>query len=77
VTGFGAGRELRFINEESVLDAQVGYRFGGALEGLAVQFQANNITDEPFSGNFDGNTDLVRDYQTYGTTYLLGLSYRR
>ncbi|MEJ0061413.1 MAG: hypothetical protein WDM79_18450 [Terricaulis sp.] len=50
VTGFGAGRELRMVNGESVIDAQLGYRFGtGALEGLAVQFQANNVTDEPFS----------------------------
>jgi iron complex outermembrane receptor protein len=78
VTGFGAGRELRMVNEESILDAQIGYRFQqGALEGLAIQFQANNITDEPFSTFVNGDDRLVRDYQTYGTTYLVGFSYRR
>ncbi|MBL8537285.1 MAG: TonB-dependent receptor [Hyphomonadaceae bacterium] len=76
VTGFGAGRELRFINGESILDAQVGYRFGGSLEGLGVLFQANNLTDEAFSGYFGGDDRQVRDYQTYGTTYLFGVSYR-
>jgi iron complex outermembrane receptor protein len=77
VTGFGAGRELRFVNGESLLDAQLGYRFeAGALEGLSVQLQAYNITDEPFSGYVDGDERRVRDYQSYGATYLLGVSYR-
>jgi iron complex outermembrane receptor protein len=78
VTGFGAGRELRFVNGESLLDAQLGYRFSqGSLEGLSVQLQAYNLTNEPFSGYANNDERLVRDYQTYGTTYLLGLSYRR
>jgi iron complex outermembrane recepter protein len=78
VTGFGAGRELRLVNGESILDAQVGYRFeSGALNGLAVQLQANNITDEPFSTYSNGDSRLVRDFQRYGTTYLVGVTYRR
>ena len=77
VTGFGAGRELRFVNGESLLDAQLGYRFGaGPLEGLSIQLQAYNLTNEPFSGYANNDERLVRDYQTYGTTYLLGVSYR-
>jgi len=77
VTGFGAGRELRFVNGESLLDAQLGYRFGaGPLDGVAVQFQAYNLTDEPFSGYVNNDERLVRDYQSYGTTYMLGISYR-
>jgi iron complex outermembrane receptor protein len=77
VTGFGAGRELRFVNGESLLDAQLGYRFGaGPLEGLSIQLQAYNITNEPFSGYANDDERLVRDYQTYGATYLLGVSYR-
>lgn len=78
VTGFGAGRELRTVQGESILDAQIGYRFEqGPLEGLAVQFQANNINDEPFVTYVDGDERRVRDYQRYGTTYLFGVSYRR
>lgn len=77
VTGFGAGRVLRTVEGESVLDAQVGYRFGsGPLEGLAIQFQANNITDEPFVTTNGGDDRQVLDYQRYGTNYLIGLSYR-
>jgi iron complex outermembrane receptor protein len=38
--------------------------------------QAYNITDEPFSGYVDGDERRVRDYQSYGATYLLGVSYR-
>lgn len=78
VTGFGAGRELRLVNGESILDAQLGYRFeSGPLEGLALQLQANNITDEPFSTYSNGDERLIRDFQSYGTTYLFGVSYRR
>ncbi len=78
VTGFGAGRELRLVNGESILDAQLGYRFEeGPLNGLSVQLQANNITDEPFSTFSNGDERLIRDFQSYGTTYLVGLNYRR
>ncbi len=78
VTGFGAGRNLRFVSGESILDAQIGYRFGeGPLDGLAIQLQANNITDEPFSTFNNGDERQVVDYQRYGTTYLVGVSYRR
>jgi iron complex outermembrane receptor protein len=78
VTGFGATRELRMVKGESILDGQVGYQFqAGPLEGLSLLFQANNVTDEPFSTFEAGDERRVRDYQTYGRTYLLGVSYRR
>lgn len=77
VTGFGAGRELRMVEGESILDAQIGYRFeSGPLEGLGIQFQANNITDEPFRTFINDDERLVKDYQVFGTTYLVGVSYR-
>lgn len=78
VTGFGAGRELRMVKGESVVDAQLGYRFeSGAMEGLSLLFQANNITDEPFSTYESGDERRVRDHQVYGRTFLFGVSYRR
>lgn len=78
VTGFGAGRELRTVNGESVIDAQIGYRFpeGSRLEGFSVLLQGNNLTDEPFSTYFNGDERQVRDFQSYGATYLFGVSYR-
>ena len=77
VTGFGANRDFRSIKSESVVDAQIGYEFGsGIFDGLTVQLQANNLTEEEFVSFLNGDERLVKDFQQYGTTYLLGLSYR-
>ncbi len=77
VTGFGAGRELRTVKGESVIDAQIGYNFtSGPIEGLSVVLQGNNLTNEPFTTIINGDERLVRDYQEYGTTYLLGVNFK-
>ncbi|MBY6192015.1 TonB-dependent receptor [Microbulbifer agarilyticus] len=64
---------------ETLVDAQIGYDFAesgiGGLEGLSVFLQGVNLTDEPFT-TLQGDSALqVRDYQSYGKTYLLGFSY--
>jgi len=77
VAGLSAARIYRTVAAESVLDAQVGYEFRqGPLEGLSVLLQANNITDEPFKTYENGDPRRTVDYQKYGTTYMVGLSYR-
>ncbi|WP_428819222.1 TonB-dependent receptor [Microbulbifer sp. MCCC 1A16149] len=64
---------------ETIVDAQLGYDFGesgiGGLEGLSVYLQGINLTDEPFTTLSGDNELQVRDYQSYGKTYLLGFSY--
>ncbi|MES1158676.1 MAG: TonB-dependent receptor [Terricaulis silvestris] len=78
VTGFGADRTLREVKGESVLDAQIGYRFDdGPLQGLAFQIQGNNLTDEPFITYANDDERQVLDYQRYGRVFLFGVSYRR
>lgn len=79
VTGFGAGREFRTVQEEAVFDAQLSYAFqnGGSLDGLTLLLQGNNLTDEEFVTVADQGTGLVRDFQQYGATYLVGFSYKR
>jgi iron complex outermembrane receptor protein len=78
VIGFGADREFRNVLGESVIDAQIGYRFtDGPLAGLSVLLQGNNLTDEPFGSYLGNDTRQVKDYQRYGATYLLGFNYRR
>jgi iron complex outermembrane recepter protein len=78
VTGFGANRDLRQVKGESVVDAQIGYRFqSGPLEGLSLLLQGNNLTDEPFGTYLNGDERQVKDSQRYGSTYLFGVSYRR
>ncbi len=76
VAGFGNGRTFRFVGEESVIDAQIGYEFqSGPLEGLSVLLQGNNLTDEPFV-TIDQTPRRAIDYQVYGKTYLFGINYR-
>lgn len=77
MSGFGAGRDLRMVQEEAIVDAQIGYRFeSGPLEGLSITFQGNNLTDEPYSTYDNLDERQVKHYQTYGAKYLLGFSYR-
>ena len=77
VNGFGGGRDLRSIKEESIVDAQIGYEFqDGPLEGLAITLQGLNLTDEPFT-SFEALTETrTIDYQQYGSTFLLGINYK-
>ncbi len=76
VAGFGGDRNFRTIQDESVLDAQIGYVFTGRLEGLTLMLQGFNLTDEPL-GSFDNEDErFVRDNQRYGRSYMVGVSYR-
>jgi iron complex outermembrane receptor protein len=58
--------------EETIIDAQVGYEWeSGPLEGFTVNFEAYNLTDEPFATEdfpADGVSFPSR-YEEYGTTY--------
>lgn len=78
INTFGPRSEdFRTIAEESVWDAQVSYGFSsGMLDGWSVIFQAYNITDEPLSAFEGDDTRLVRDYQKYGSSYALGVSFK-
>ncbi len=77
VAGFGAGRTLRSVAAETVVDAQIGYEFqSGVLEGLSVLAQVNNLTDEPFKTFENGDARQTKDYQHYGRTFAVGLNYK-
>ncbi|MCG7542456.1 TonB-dependent receptor [Pseudoalteromonas sp. OF7H-1] len=80
VYGLGFDTVQVDILGETIWDAQIGYDFadGGfdSLEGLTVNFQVQNITEEPFTALSGDNALQVRDYQDYGRTYILGLSYK-
>lgn len=76
--GISASRDFRQTYDESIFDAQIGYRFptGSSLEGLAFTLQALNLTDEPFVNFTDNDPTHIIDYERYGRTYLVGVSYR-
>ncbi|WP_213608118.1 TonB-dependent receptor [Pseudoalteromonas sp.] len=80
IYGSGFATQQVDILGETIWDAQIGYDFSEAgiagLEGLSVQFQVQNITEEPFTSLQGDNALQVRDYQDYGRTYLLGFSYK-
>jgi iron complex outermembrane receptor protein len=75
VAGFAEGRELRTVDEETVIDGQASYFFGGDLTGLSLLFQAYNLTDEEFVTFANDDDRQIIDYQQYGRTYLVGVSY--
>ncbi len=77
VQGFGAGRTLRSITEENLVDAQLSYAFeGGRFDGVTLYLQGTNLTDEPFVGFLNNDHRQIKDWQAYGATYFVGMSYR-
>ena len=75
VAGFGGARTGSDIEEETVLDAQIGYEFmGGFLDGLSIYAQGLNLTDEPFQTIY-ADIGLPNEYQTFGATYQIGFTY--
>lgn len=77
VSGFGNGRNLTIVDAESIVDAQVSYRFDeGALAGLTLLLQGNNLTDQEFVTFYNNDSRQIRDYQRYGRNFLVGLSYK-
>ncbi|GHB58962.1 TonB-dependent receptor [Psychrosphaera saromensis] len=80
VYGLGFDTVQVDILGETVWDAQIGYDFGEAgfeeLKGLSIFLQGYNLTKEPFTSLQGDNALQVRDYQDYGSTYLLGFSYK-
>ena len=76
IQGFGADRALVYIDGESVLDFQTGYTFGeGALEGMSVLLQVNNLGNEPYRQYYPQN-GLTQRYEEYGRQYLFGVTYK-
>jgi len=79
---YGIGFDSQQVNilGETIWDAQLGYSFEESdnekLQGLSVSLQIQNLTEEPFTSLSGDNKLQVRDYQDYGRTYLLGLSYK-
>jgi len=76
-------RQYRNTLSERTLDLQLSYAFPetGALKGLSVMFQVNNLTNEPFRTEVSEATNstglfLPEEYTEYGRQYLLGFSYR-
>lgn len=72
-------RQLTHIRGERIVDMQVGYEFkSGPAKGLALTFQANNLTDAVFQKyivNADGSQQTTESAK-YGKAYMLGATYK-
>ena len=80
IYGSGFATQQVDILGETIWDAQVGYDFADSgiagFENLSMTFQIQNITEEAFTSLQGDNALQVLDYQDYGRTYLLGVSYK-
>jgi iron complex outermembrane recepter protein len=84
ISAISASRDFAIIEAETLVDAQIGYAFqeGTTLEGLSIQLQGKNLTDRPYVTygitKLEDLKDprLVRDYQRYGRSFLLGVTYK-
>jgi iron complex outermembrane recepter protein len=76
ITGFGSGREYKFIKAESITDLQFGYEFqSGFAKGLSLLLQINNATNAKYQEYVDNPSNIVNT-TTYGKTYLFGANYK-
>ncbi len=74
----GLSRQLTTADAETIIDAQLSYNLSNfGLDGLSIYLQGYNLTNEPFVQYLDGDTAKIKNYHTYGRSYLLGFNYRR
>ncbi len=77
ISGLSANPDFRSARSEGVLDAQIGYTFkSGALDGLSLLLQAQNLTNQPFVTTNVDNDQLIAEHQTYGRNFLIGATYK-
>jgi iron complex outermembrane receptor protein len=76
IGNFANDRTLRYVVGENVVDFQIGYNFSeGALKGLGLVLQVNNITDSAYE-TYAGTRDKQLEYQKFGRTILAGANYK-
>ncbi len=77
IGNFNGNRTLRYVVGEDIVDAQIGYNFNeGALKGLGLLFQVNNLTDSEYRTYHAGQKDRPLEFSKTGRSYLVGASYK-
>jgi iron complex outermembrane receptor protein len=75
IEGFGADREYKYADAETVTDLQLGYEIqSGPAKGLNFLLQVNNVTNEPYR-ELDANGSETK-LDKYGRTMLFGVTYK-
>ncbi len=67
-----------WVHNETIIDAQIGYEIqSGPAKGLNISLSGSNLNNEPFyTYQGKGHPDQILRYEKYGSTYLLGVSYK-
>lgn len=80
ITGLHNARQFTDVLPDKQIDAQLGYEFEtGALKGLSLLLQVNNLTNSPYAtrqGNGFGEVVAPQEYNLYGRQYLFGVNYK-
>jgi iron complex outermembrane receptor protein len=75
IEGFGGDREYKFAAAERITDLQLGYEFqSGALKGLNLLLQVNNVGNEPYRELDAAGAQTKLDEN--GRTMLFGVTYK-
>ncbi|MFP1133068.1 TonB-dependent receptor [Asticcacaulis sp. W401b] len=74
----GGQNKITFNRSDALVDFFASYNFpeDTPLKGVAVTFQANNLTNDPFQ-TYSGYEDRSGRYELFGRRYWLGVSYKR
>jgi len=74
----GLSRETTTAKKETIVDAQFSYDLSNVgAEGFSLYLQGYNLTNEPFVQYLDGDTRKIKNFHTYGRSYMIGFNYRR
>ena len=76
INDYAGDRALEYVRHEQITDAQAGYEFqSGALKGLSLLLQVNNLTNAPFI-DYAQSKSRIRDYETFGRDLFFGFNYK-
>ncbi len=74
----GLSRQETTAKKETIVDAQLSYDLSNhGAEGFSLYLQGYNLTNEPFVQYLDGDTRKIKNFHTYGRSYMIGFNYRR
>jgi iron complex outermembrane receptor protein len=76
VSDYSGARELTYFQGEKIVDLQLGYEFQtGAMKGLSLLVQMNNVNDAPYM-RYRKTKDNVIEDKRFGRSVMVGLNYK-
>jgi iron complex outermembrane receptor protein len=78
VFGLSQSREERRTSPETIIDAQLSYDLYelSGVDGLTMYIQGSNLTNEPFLTYEGDDNRMIRNWHTYGRSFMFGFSFK-